>query len=144
MFIAKISAGRTVREFIGGTMAAPVVYTCIWLVIFGGAGFHFFGSFCIAFFYNLFVVHHLEIPNWPGVRMEREAAGAGLCCHNINLDRCFFSISSTLLVWSVMCALCRVKNTSYYDPSSLILVDNDMCLDGSCNGCSTRFTFLKH
>ena len=47
MFIAKISAGRTVREFIGGTMAAPVVYTCIWLVIFGGAGFHFFGSFCI-------------------------------------------------------------------------------------------------
>ena len=51
MFIAKISAGRTVREFIGGTMAAPVVYTCIWLVIFGGAGFHFFGSFCI--FYDL-------------------------------------------------------------------------------------------
>ena len=53
MFIAKISAGRTVREFIGGTMAAPVVYTCIWLVIFGGAGFHFFGSFWIAFFYDL-------------------------------------------------------------------------------------------
>ena len=39
MFIAKISAGRTVREFIGGTMAAPVVYTCVWLVIFGGSGF---------------------------------------------------------------------------------------------------------
>ena len=45
MFIAKISAGRTVREFIGGTMAAPVVYTCIWLVIFGGSGFVIFVIF---------------------------------------------------------------------------------------------------
>ena len=59
MFIAKISRGRTVREFITGTMAAPVVYVFMWLVIFGGSG----------------------------LRMEREAAGAGLCCPNLNLEQ---------------------------------------------------------
>jgi len=58
MFIAKISVGRTVREFIAGTMAAPVVYVFMWLVIFGGAG----------------------------MRLEREAAAAGLCCHNIDMN----------------------------------------------------------
>ena len=57
MFIAKISSGRTVKEFIGGTMGAPVVFTSMWLVIFGGSG----------------------------LRMEREAAGAGLCCHNLDM-----------------------------------------------------------
>lgn len=52
MFIAKISKGRTIRQFINGTLTAPVLYTFMWLVIFGGAG----------------------------LRLEREAAGAGLCC----------------------------------------------------------------
>ena len=50
MFIAKISVGRTVKEFIAGTMAAPVIYVFMWMIIFGGSG----------------------------LRMEREAAGAGL------------------------------------------------------------------
>ena len=52
MFIAKISRGRTIRQFINGTLTAPVLYTFMWLVIFGGAG----------------------------LRLEREAAGNGLCC----------------------------------------------------------------
>jgi len=56
MFIAKISYGRTIKEFIAGTMAAPSVYVFMWLVIFGGAG----------------------------LRMEREAAMHDLCCHNVN------------------------------------------------------------
>jgi len=59
MFIAKISAGRTVKEVITGTMAAPVIYVFMWLIIFGGAG----------------------------LRMEREAASMDLCCHNINVSR---------------------------------------------------------
>jgi len=58
MFIAKISVGRTIREFIAGTMAAPVVYVFMWLIIFGGAG----------------------------LRMEREAAQHDLCCHNIDMN----------------------------------------------------------
>jgi len=59
MFIAKISRGRTVREFIMGTMAAPTVYVSCWFLLFGGSG----------------------------LRMERDAAGAGLCCHNLDLTR---------------------------------------------------------
>merc|ERR1719220_2450195 len=38
MFIAKISRGRTIRQFINGTLTAPVFYSIMWMVIFGGAG----------------------------------------------------------------------------------------------------------
>ena len=38
MFIAKISRGRTIREFIHGTLTAPVVYSFIWMIMFGGIG----------------------------------------------------------------------------------------------------------
>jgi choline-glycine betaine transporter len=37
MFIAQISRGRTIRQFINGTMTAPVLYSIIWFSIFGGA-----------------------------------------------------------------------------------------------------------
>ena len=40
-------------------MVGPVVYVFIWMTIFGGSG----------------------------LRMEREAAGASLCCHNVNMSR---------------------------------------------------------
>ena len=40
-------------------MVGPVVYVFIWMTIFGGSG----------------------------LRMEREAAGADLCCHNVNMTR---------------------------------------------------------
>lgn len=52
MFIAKISKGRTIRQFINGTLTAPVLYTFFWMVIFGGAG----------------------------LRLERGAQGNGYCC----------------------------------------------------------------
>ncbi|XP_028409336.1 uncharacterized protein LOC114531936 isoform X2 [Dendronephthya gigantea] len=38
MFIAKISRGRTVRNFINGTLTAPILYSFLWFCIFGGAG----------------------------------------------------------------------------------------------------------
>lgn len=38
LFIAKISRGRTVREFINGTMLAPMLYTFAWFNVFGAAG----------------------------------------------------------------------------------------------------------
>ena len=40
-------------------MVGPVVYVFIWMTIFGGSG----------------------------LRMEREAAGIDLCCHNVNMTR---------------------------------------------------------
>lgn len=52
MFIAKISRGRTIKEFINATLTAPIFYTFLWITIFGGAG----------------------------LRMERNAALANITC----------------------------------------------------------------
>lgn len=38
MFIARISRGRTVREFIGGVLLLPTLFVVIWFAIFGRAG----------------------------------------------------------------------------------------------------------
>ena len=38
MFIAKISKGRTIREFINCTLTAPIIYAFLWFCIFGSAG----------------------------------------------------------------------------------------------------------
>ena len=55
MFIAKISKGRTIRQFIHGTMTAPIVYAFLWFCIFGSAG----------------------------LKMERDAAVANITCESI-------------------------------------------------------------
>ena len=86
MFIAKISKGRTVKNFIAGTMLAPVIYVFLWMTIFGGAG----------------------------LRMEREAAGAGLCCHNLNMTHIMLR----------------------QHDSSLVTINHSECLNSSCNECS--------
>lgn len=38
MFVARISRGRTVREFIGGVLALPTIFSVVWFAIFGRAG----------------------------------------------------------------------------------------------------------
>ncbi|MHA6800336.1 BCCT family transporter [Bounagaea algeriensis] len=38
MFIARISRGRTIREFILGVMLAPTVITILWFTVFGSSG----------------------------------------------------------------------------------------------------------
>ena len=38
MFIARISRGRTIREFILGVLLAPTAVSIVWLTIFGGSG----------------------------------------------------------------------------------------------------------
>ena len=38
MFIAKVSKGRTIRQFLNGTLTAPVLYSFMWMVIYGGIG----------------------------------------------------------------------------------------------------------
>ncbi|PFG42480.1 choline/glycine/proline betaine transport protein [Isoptericola jiangsuensis] len=40
LFIARISRGRTVREFVLGTLLVPMVVTTIWFSIFGGSAIH--------------------------------------------------------------------------------------------------------
>lgn len=53
MFIAKISRGRTIRNFLNATLTAPVLYIFMWFCIFGGAG----------------------------LKMERDATKAGVDCN---------------------------------------------------------------
>ncbi len=40
MFFARVSRGRTIKEFVLGTMIAPVILSFIWLAIFGGTALH--------------------------------------------------------------------------------------------------------
>ncbi len=40
MFIARISRGRTVREFVFGVLAMPSLFTFVWLATFGGAAIY--------------------------------------------------------------------------------------------------------
>jgi len=40
VFIARISKGRTIREFILGVLLAPTVFSIFWFGIFGGMGFY--------------------------------------------------------------------------------------------------------
>ena len=55
MFIAKISRGRTIRNFINASLTATIFYSFLWFCIFGGAG----------------------------LRMERDAAQRGINCSSI-------------------------------------------------------------
>ncbi|MEX0681176.1 MAG: BCCT family transporter [Balneolales bacterium] len=41
MFIARISRGRTIQEFIGGVLFVPSAFTFIWLTVFGNTGLNF-------------------------------------------------------------------------------------------------------
>ncbi|ROR96006.1 choline/glycine/proline betaine transport protein [Salana multivorans] len=40
LFIARISRGRTIRQFVLGTMLAPTLVTFVWFGVFGGAAIH--------------------------------------------------------------------------------------------------------
>jgi choline/glycine/proline betaine transport protein len=40
IFVARISKGRTIKEFIGGVILAPTLTIIIWVTVFGGAGIY--------------------------------------------------------------------------------------------------------
>lgn len=40
MFIARISRGRTIRQFVTGVLLVPSVVSLVWFVVFGGAAIH--------------------------------------------------------------------------------------------------------
>src|SRR5690606_24929817 len=40
LFIAKISRGRTIREFVVGVMLVPTLFTFLWFSIFGDTALH--------------------------------------------------------------------------------------------------------
>ena len=40
VFIARISKGRTIREFVCGVILVPTAFSILWFGVFGGVGFH--------------------------------------------------------------------------------------------------------
>src|SRR5699024_970251 len=40
-FIARVSKGRTIRQFVLGVLAVPTTFCALWFTIFGGTGVHF-------------------------------------------------------------------------------------------------------
>ena len=40
MFIARISRGRTIREFVVGVLLVPMGFTCLWMTIYGNSALH--------------------------------------------------------------------------------------------------------
>ena len=39
-FIARISRGRTIREFVAGVLFAPVAFSFLWFTVFGGSALY--------------------------------------------------------------------------------------------------------
>ncbi len=40
IFVARISRGRTIREFVMGVVLVPTIFSMLWFSVFGGAGFY--------------------------------------------------------------------------------------------------------
>src|SRR5690625_4464722 len=40
-FIARVSKGRTIREFVIGVLAVPTLFSAVWFSVFGGTGIYF-------------------------------------------------------------------------------------------------------
>jgi len=40
IFVARVSRGRTVREFVAAILLVPTLATCVWLTVFGNAALH--------------------------------------------------------------------------------------------------------
>lgn len=40
IFIARISRGRTIREFMVGVVLVPTMFSMLWFSVFGGSGFY--------------------------------------------------------------------------------------------------------
>src|SRR5690554_258704 len=41
VFIARISRGRTIRQFVGGVLLVPTGFTFLWMTVFGDTAIHF-------------------------------------------------------------------------------------------------------
>lgn len=62
VFLARISRGRTIREFIVGVLIAPATFTLIWFVIFGWSAMEFDGIGGSGGTISDMVVHQGQIP----------------------------------------------------------------------------------
>ena len=66
MFIARISRGRTIRQFVTGVLLVPSLVSLVWFAVFGGAAIHLQE--------NGVDLGGKSIPGEPAVRHARPAA----------------------------------------------------------------------
>lgn len=105
MFLAKISKGRTVKQFLLWSTLAPTLYSFIWPILYGGVA----------------------------IRLEREAAGANLCCKD---DVGWFKSPSKL---SELALKKGLLNDIPEERNSF----NWMCNDDECGDCALS-TIANH
>lgn len=105
MFLAKISKGRTVKQFLLWSTIAPTLYSFIWPILYGGVA----------------------------IRLEREAAGANLCCKD---DVGWFKSPSRL---SELALEKDILNDIPEERNSF----NWMCNDDDCGNCAL-LTIASH
>ena len=99
MFIGKISKGRKVGEFIFSALLGPTAFILVWMCIFAGTG----------------------------LRLEREGAGAGLCCFNQeSMGNPFKSLNE---LTNAITNQDSVLNSSDYQW---------LCEDNECNQCAVK------
>ena len=62
----------------------------------------------------------------------------------INKERVIRSnIETTRMISNYHIFMCRVRNLSFYAPSTLVSLNKDLCLDHTCNNCSSRYVTLS-
>ncbi len=83
MFIARVSRGRTIREFVGGVLFVPVGFTFLWMTFFGDTALH--------------MVMEQGITGLAEAVSEDEAIALFAFFENLPLSG-FFSLIATLLV----------------------------------------------
>lgn len=90
LFIARISRGRTIREFICGVMIVPTLVSCVWFSVLGGASLHVADHFTAQ--------ELLEISGSPQTALfyifDQYPLGAVLSVTAIVLLICFFITSA--------------------------------------------------
>ncbi|MDX1455196.1 MAG: BCCT family transporter [Gammaproteobacteria bacterium] len=90
MFIARVSRGRTIREFISGVLLVPTLLTFIWMVVFGNTAIH----------------------------MELFGNGGILSAVNANVDTALFVMLERLPWASVTSTLAVIVIATYFVTSS--------------------------
>ncbi len=53
-FIARVSRGRTIREFVLGVLVVPTIFGALWFAIFGGSAIH------LEYFEGVNIIHYVE------------------------------------------------------------------------------------
>jgi glycine betaine transporter len=65
IFIARISKGRTIREFIFATILVPTIATIIWFSVFANSAFEIVKNSSISQFDNVFTSLFIFLEHYP-------------------------------------------------------------------------------